>query len=110
MEDCIFCKIASKEIPAKLVYESENVVGFRDINPQAPTHILVVPKKHYASLNELDDISLLGELMNAVREITEKLEIQEYRTVINTGKSAGQEVFHIHIHILAGRDMKWPPG
>ena len=110
MEDCIFCKIASKEIPAKLVYESENVVGFRDINPQAPTHILVVPKKHYASLNELDDISLLGELMNAVKEITKKLEIQEYRTVINTGKSAGQEVFHIHIHILAGRDMKWPPG
>ncbi len=110
MEDCIFCKIASKEIPAKLVYESENVVGFRDINPQAPTHILVVPKKHFASLNELDDISLMGELLNAVKKITKKLEIQEYRTVINTGKSAGQEVFHIHIHILAGRDMKWPPG
>ena len=110
MEDCIFCKIASKEIPAKLVYESENVVGFRDINPQAPTHILVVPKKHFASLNELDDISLMGELLNAVKKITKKLDIQEYRTVINTGKSAGQEVFHIHIHILAGRDMKWPPG
>lgn len=110
MEDCIFCKIASKEIPAKLVYESENVVGFRDINPQAPTHILVVPKKHFASLNELDDISLMGELLNAVKKITKKLDIQEYRTVINTGKSAGQEVFHIHIHILAGRNMKWPPG
>ena len=72
MEDCIFCKIASKEIPAKLVYESENVVGFRDINPQAPTHILVVPKKHFASLNELDDISLMGELLNAVKKNNKK--------------------------------------
>ena len=110
MEDCIFCKIASKEIPAKLVYESENTVGFRDINPQAPVHILVIPKKHYESLNDVDDTALLGELLNAVREIAEKLDIKEYRTVINTGKLAGQEVFHIHIHILSGRDMKWPPG
>lgn len=110
MEDCIFCKIASKEIPAKLVYESENVVGFKDITPQAPVHILVIPKKHYASLNEVDDVILLGELMDAVQKISKLLDIKEYRTVINTGKSAGQEVFHLHIHMLAGRDMKWPPG
>ena len=110
MEECIFCKIANKAIPAKVVYESENVTAFRDINPQAPVHILVVPKKHYESMNDLDDILLAGELLNAVKETAKKLGIQEYRTVINTGKSAGQEVFHFHIHILAGRDMKWPPG
>lgn len=110
MENCIFCKIAAKEIPAKLVYETENIVGFKDINPQAPIHILVVPKKHYTSLNELDDKSLMGDLLNAVQEITKKLGINEFRTVINTGKSAGQEVLHIHLHILAGRDMQWPPG
>lgn len=109
-KDCIFCKIANGEIPAKPVYEDENVFAFNDINPQAPVHILVIPKSHYASLNELDDVKLMGELVNAVKKITQKLDIKEYRTVLNTGKSAGQEVFHIHFHILANRVMKWPPG
>ncbi len=109
-ENCIFCKIANGEIPAVSVYENENVFAFNDINPQAPVHILVVPKKHYASLNELDDVSLMGELLNAVKEITKKLGLTEYRTVLNTGKQAGQEVFHIHFHILAGRNLNWPPG
>lgn len=108
--NCIFCKIANKEIPSSLIFENDNIVAFNDLNPQAPVHILVIPKKHYPSLNEVDDVNLLGELMSAIREITKKLGIKEYRTVLNTGKVAGQEVFHIHFHILAGRDMQWPPG
>ncbi len=110
MEDCIFCKIAAKEIPSALVYEDEYTVAFNDLNPQAPTHILVIPKKHYASLNELDDEKVMSALFKAVKAVTSKLGIEEYRTVINTGESAGQTVFHIHIHILAGRPLKWPPG
>lgn len=109
-KDCIFCKLANGEIPTQIVYEDEKVFAFNDMNPQAPVHILVIPKAHYVSLNELDDNELMGDLLNAVRKITQKLDIREYRTVLNTGKAAGQEVFHIHFHILAGRDMKWPPG
>lgn len=109
-KDCIFCKIANGTIPTEPVFENEHVFAFNDINPQAPVHILVVPKKHYASLNELDDKELFGELLSSIKEITKKLEIKDYRTVLNTGKKAGQEVFHIHFHILSGRDMKWPPG
>lgn len=108
--DCIFCKIAKKELPVELVYENEKVVAFNDLSPQAPVHILVIPKKHYTSLNEIDEISLLGELLKSVKEITKKLNIREYRTVINTGKEAGQAVFHVHLHILAKREMLWPPG
>lgn len=110
MENCIFCKIANKEIPSNLLYEDDYTVAFNDLNPQAPTHILVIPKKHFASLNELDDKVVLGALLNAVKEVTKKLDITDYRTVINTGAGAGQEVFHIHLHILAGRPLKWPPG
>ena len=110
MEDCIFCKIAAKEIPSALVYEDEYTVAFNDLNPQAPTHILVIPKKHNASINELDDEKVMSALFKAVKAVTSKLGIEEYRTVINTGESAGQTVFHIHIHILAGRPLKWPPG
>lgn len=108
--DCIFCKIANKEIPAELIYETETIAAFNDLNPQAPVHILVVPKKHFSSLNELNDISLMGDLLNGVKEITKKLNIKEYRTVINTGKEAGQAVPHLHLHILAKREMLWPPG
>ena len=108
--DCIFCKIANKEIPVPLIYESENIVAFNDISPQAPTHILVITKKHFESLNEVEDSFLLGELLNSVREIAKKQGLKEYRTVINTGKMAGQAVFHIHLHILSGREMLWPPG
>lgn len=110
MEDCIFCKIANKEIPASLVYEDEYTVAFNDLSPQAPVHILVIPKKHYASLNELDDEKVMSALLTAVKNVVQKLGISEYRTVINTGESAGQTVFHLHIHVLSGRPLKWPPG
>ncbi len=110
MKDCIFCKIANKEIPSSLVYEDEYTVAFNDLSPQAPTHILVIPKKHFESLNELDEEKIMSALFVAVKNVVKKLNIKEYRTVINTGESAGQTVFHIHLHILAGRPLKWPPG
>ena len=110
MENCIFCKIANKEIPSTLVYEDDATVAFNALNPQAPVHILVIPKKHFASLNELNDKNTMSALFTAVQNVTKKLGITEYRTVINTGESAGQTVFHLHIHILAGRPLLWPPG
>ncbi len=110
MADCIFCKIANKEIPADLIYEDENVVAFNDLNPQAPVHFLVIPKKHYASLNDIDSEEAFGNIFSAVPKIAEKLGIKEYRTVINTGESAGQTVFHIHVHVMAGRNFNWPAG
>ncbi len=110
MGDCIFCKIANKEIPSEFVYENEHIVAFNDINPTAPVHILVIPKKHVESLSELEDKNLMAELLDGVRLVTKKLNIKDYRTVINTGKEAGQEVFHIHLHIISGRPLKWPPG
>ncbi|MBQ8211393.1 MAG: histidine triad nucleotide-binding protein [Treponema sp.] len=103
MSDCIFCKIINGDFGTEFVYENEYAVVFKDINPKADTHLLVVPRLHVESLNELDDKNLLGELMMTVKTVTKKLGIQSYRTVINTGKEAGQEVFHLHIHILAGR-------
>ena len=109
-ENCIFCKIANGEIPSQFVYESDNVVVFNDINPQAPVHMLVVPKVHVESLNELEDKNLMAELFKAVKESTKKLNIKDYRTVINTGKEAGQEVFHLHIHVMAGRKFSWSAG
>ncbi len=109
-ENCIFCKIANGEIPTEFVYESENVVVFKDINPQAPTHLLVVPKVHIPSLAQLNDKNLMSELLSGVIEATKKLNITDYRTVINTGSKAGQEVFHIHIHVMAGREFSWPAG
>ena len=103
MSDCIFCKIINGDFGTEFVYENEHAVVFKDINPQADTHLLVVPRLHVESLNELDDKNLLGELMMVVKSVTEKLGIKSYKTLINTGKEAGQEVFHLHIHILAGR-------
>lgn len=108
--NCIFCKIANSEIPTELLYESDTVVAFRDINPVAPNHILVIPKKHIESLNELDDRNLMADLLLGVKEVCKKLGITDYRTIINTGKGAGQEVLHIHLHIISGRPLKWPPG
>lgn len=99
-EDCIFCKIANGEFNTEFVYETDKLVVFKDINPKAPIHLLVVPKMHVASLNELDDKELLGDLMMGVKEVTKKMGLKSYRTQINTGKEAGQEVFHLHIHIL----------
>lgn len=103
MSDCIFCKIINGDFGTEFVYENECSVVFKDINPKADTHLLVVPRLHVESLNELNDKDLLGELIMTVKAVTEKLGIKSYRTVINTGKEAGQEVFHLHIHILAGR-------
>ena len=103
MSDCIFCKIINGDFGTEFVYENESTVVFKDINPQADTHLLVVPRLHIESLNDLNDKNLLGELMLAVKAVTEKLGIKSYKTLINTGKEAGQEVFHLHIHILAGR-------
>ncbi len=102
MSDCIFCKIINGNFNTEFVYENENAVVFKDINPKADIHLLVVPRVHVESLNELDDETLLGKLMMTVKETTKKLGIKSYRTVINTGKEAGQEVFHLHIHILSG--------
>ena len=105
MSDCIFCRIINGDFGTEFVYENEVAVVFKDINPKADTHLLVVPRLHVESLNELDDEILLGKLMMTVKAATKKLGIKSYRTVINTGKEAGQEVFHLHIHILAG-EMK----
>lgn len=110
MSDCIFCKIANKEISTNPVYENDKVIAFNDLNPQAPVHILVIPKTHYASLKEVNDFSIMSELFKAVSEIIKKMNISDFRTVINTGEKAGQSVFHIHVHILAGRPLNWPPG
>lgn len=99
-EDCIFCKIINGDFNTEFVYETDKLVVFKDINPKAPIHLLVVPKLHVASLNELDDKELLGDLLVGVKEVTKKIGLKSYRTQINTGKEAGQEVFHLHIHVL----------
>ncbi len=104
MEDnCIFCKIAQGIIPSKFVYETDNIFVVNDINPKAETHLLVITKEHYSDLNCLEDRELMSDLFLAVKAVTKKLGIKDYRTIINTGKGAGQEVFHIHIHVLAGK-------
>jgi len=114
MADCLFCKIVRREIPASLVYEDERVLAFNDINPQAPTHVLIVPKRHIDSLNELstEDDRLVGELVRRASAIAGErgLAAGGYRTVFNTNRDAGQTVFHIHLHLLGGRAMMWPPG
>lgn len=99
-EDCIFCKIINGDFNTEFVYENEYVVVFKDINPKAPIHLLVVPKTHVASLNELEDKNLMAELLMAVKETTKKIGLKSYKTLLNTGKEAGQEVFHLHVHIL----------
>ena len=111
-ESCLFCRIVRGEIPAKLVAESPECVAFRDVNPQAPTHVLVVPRLHVASLDSADDAELLGRLSLMAAQIARDEGIAEtgYRTVINTGHDAGQSVQHIHLHLLGGRHLSWPPG
>ncbi len=110
MTDCIFCKIVKGEIPSKFIYEDEKVVAFNDLNPQAPVHFLVIPKNHYESLNDIDTKEAFADIFSAIPKITAKLGIKEYRTVVNTGASAGQTVFHIHVHVMAGRKFTWPAG
>ena len=113
MTDTIFAKIINREIPADIVYEDEHCLAFNDVNPQAPVHILLVPKKPIAKLMDIEeeDQSMLGHLFLAVNKITKEQGIADaYRLVINNGADAGQSVFHLHIHILAGRSFTWPPG
>lgn len=105
MADCIFCKIVNGDFNTKFIYEDEDAVVFNDINPKANIHMLVVPRIHVESLNECEDTELLGRLLNIVKKVTKQENIPSYRTVINTGRDAGQEVFHLHIHILSG-DIK----
>ena len=113
-QTCIFCKIAAGEIPAAKVFEDERAVAFRDINPQAPTHVLVIPRAHVASLNDAGegDEALLGHLLRVAARVAREEGHAEggFRTVINTGAAAGQTVFHVHVHVLGGRGLKWPPG
>jgi len=111
--NCLFCKIGAKRIPAKLVYEDEAAFAFEDINPQAPTHILICPRKHFAALHDAEpgDQALLGGLqLVAAKLATERNLLPGYRTVINNGSGAGQSVFHLHLHLLGGRNFRWPPG
>ena len=114
MNDCIFCKIAAGEIPADIVYDDGEVLAFRDITPEAPVHLLLIPRRHIATLNDLSeaDAALVGRLYLAGKQIAAKLGVAEsgYRTVINCNRDAGQLVFHIHMHLLAGRELGWPPG
>ena len=102
-EDCIFCKIINGDFNTDFVYENKYAVVFNDINPKAPVHMLVVPKSHVASLNELEDKTLMGELIQTVKDVTKKIGLKSYKTLINTGKETGQEVFHLHIHILGDK-------
>jgi len=112
--DCIFCKIASDEIPAKIVYQDERAVAFEDINPQAPVHILIIPRKHIATVLDTGegDNDLLGHLFSVAKRIAKEREVAErgFRLVMNCNREAGQTVFHIHLHLLGGRTMGWPPG
>lgn len=112
--DCIFCKVAAHDIPARTVFENERLIAFHDLFPQAPTHILIIPKTHYTTLNDVPaaDSALLGEMMSTATKIAKELGVNEsgYRVVMNCNKDGGQSVYHIHLHLLAGRQLGWPPG
>jgi len=111
---CLFCKIASKQIPSKIVLEDDDLIAFHDVNPQAPTHVLLIPKRHIVGLGEVTpaDQDLLGKLLVAARRVAEETGIlgSGFRVVVNSGPHAGQSVFHLHVHVLGGRPMAWPPG
>lgn len=111
-DNCLFCKIVKGEIPADKLYEDDDILAFRDIAPQAPTHFLVVPRKHIGGPSEVgpDDEGLAGKLIRMAGEIARREGIDEYRLVMNNGPTAGQTVFHIHLHVMGGRTMSWPPG
>ena len=113
MSDCLFCKIVAGEIPSKKVYEDEHTFAFEDIDPKAPTHVIVVPKKHIRGLKEAspEHAEIVGRCHLAAAEIARERGIEAgYRTVLNVGPGAGQSVFHLHVHLLGGRDLPWPPG
>ncbi len=114
MAECLFCKIVAKEIPASLVFEDDQLLAFNDINPQGPTHVLIVPKRHIATLNELSkaDDEIVGAMVRRAAAIAKDRGINAggFRTVFNTNKDAGQTVFHVHLHLIGGRGFTWPPG
>ncbi len=111
---CLFCKIVDKEIPSNIAFEDDNIMAFHDINPKAPTHVLIIPKKHIATINDVtnEDQMLLGHIMLTAKKLAKELGIEQdgYRLVFNVNQHGGQEVHHIHLHILGGRQMNWPPG
>ncbi|HEV7374390.1 MAG TPA: histidine triad nucleotide-binding protein [Pyrinomonadaceae bacterium] len=113
-QNCLFCRIVAGEIPADIVYQDERCIAFRDTNPQAPVHVLVIPREHMESLDEATqkDEATLGHLLRVAARVANEQEISEggYRTVINTGAGAGQSIFHLHLHVLGGRQLNWPPG
>lgn len=112
--DCLFCKIANKQLNAKIAFENERVIAFHDLFPQAPTHILIIPKQHYSTLNDVPtaDSAILGELVATASQLAKDQDFADagYRVVMNCNADGGQSVYHIHLHLLAGRNMKWPPG
>ncbi|HNP35006.1 MAG TPA: histidine triad nucleotide-binding protein [Woeseiaceae bacterium] len=114
MSDCIFCRIIDGDIPADIIYESHSALAFRDINPQAPTHALIIPRQHISTINDIDDThhEIVGSLFSAAREVAAQEGLAEdgYRVVMNCNEAAGQTVFHIHLHLLGGRNLSWPPG
>ena len=114
MSDCLFCKMVNGDISPDVVYENDSVLAFRDVNPQAPTHVLVIPKQHIATTNDLDsgNASIVAELYLAAKQVAADEGIRDsgYRTVMNCNAGAGQSVYHIHLHVLGGRPMRWPPG
>jgi histidine triad (HIT) family protein len=110
---CLFCKIVAREIPSQIIHEDDDIVAFRDVRPVAPTHVLVIPKKHVVALSEttIEDVSLLGQLLAGARDVAKQEGlINGYRVVVNNGPDAGQSVFHVHVHVLGGRALAWPPG
>lgn len=113
-QDCLFCKILAGDIPADVIYESDSAIAFRDVNPKAPVHVLIIPRKHIATINDLDssDEAMVGSMIMAAKEIAydEGLADDGYRVVMNCNQAAGQSVFHIHMHMLGGRTLAWPPG
>ncbi len=114
MEDCLFCRIVNKEIPAEIVFENNKLLAFKDIDPQAPVHILIIPKEHITSTNDINDNhkELIGDMLLTAKRLASEYNIAKdgYRTVFNCNKKGGQAVYHIHLHLLGGRQMKWPPG
>ena len=112
MSDCLFCKIAAGEIPSNKVYEDDLCLAFYDIDPQAPTHFLVIPKAHIGSVSEVneDNAPVVAHIFAVIAKVTAQLGLESYRVVSNIGAQAGQSVFHLHFHVLSGRDMTWPPG
>ncbi len=114
IENCLFCGIAAGEIPADIVYKDEEILAFRDIRPQSPVHVVLIPRRHVATLNDISgkDTAVLGRMFDVAREIAvgNNIAAEGYRIVVNCNKAAGQEVFHLHMHLLGGRNFSWPPG